>query len=67
MMHQSMKLEEELVRTKLGDRADVHHIHPQVTVEVRRYEFTPAIIQSVVEESRRLTVEWLRGLGYPRP
>lgn len=61
MMHQAMKLEEELVRLKLGDRGVVHHIHPPVTVEVRRYEFTAQIIQAVVEEARRLTVDWLNG------
>jgi len=67
MMHQAMKLEEELVRTKLGDRATIHHIHPPVAVEVQNYQFTRPIIRAVVEESRRLTVEWLEGLGFMQP
>lgn len=65
MMHQAMKLEEQLVKCRLGDRGVVHHIHPEVTVEVQNYEFSAPVIQAVVEESRTLTREWLAGLGYP--
>jgi predicted acylesterase/phospholipase RssA len=59
-IHQTMKLEEDYVRVKLGDRGDVFHIHPEVTTPIRGYNFSRQTIEAVVDEARRLTVAWLR-------
>jgi predicted acylesterase/phospholipase RssA len=59
MVHQTMKLEEEYVRLKLGDAGDIYHIHPEVTTPISGYNFNRQQVMTVIEESRRLTVEWL--------
>ena len=63
-LHQSEKLEEEYVRLKLGDRAVIEHIHPEVQTPVTDFNFTPALVAAVMEEARSKTVDWLTGLGY---
>ena len=63
MMHQTMKLEEDYVRLKIADQGgSVHHIHPDVPVPIHGYNFDPAEIGQVVEQSRQLTLQWLEQL-----
>ncbi len=59
MIHQTMKLEEEYVRLKLGDAGDIYHIHPPVTKQISGYNFDRQLVLDVIEESRQLTVKWL--------
>ena len=59
MMHQSMKLEEEYVRLKLGDRGVVHHIHSDVDFPVHGFDFTPALIERIVADACAKTRAWL--------
>lgn len=63
-IHQSTKLEEDYVRLKLGGAGTVHHIHPEVNMPDVGFNFTPAMVESVMEESRVKTVAWLEKLGY---
>jgi predicted acylesterase/phospholipase RssA len=58
-IHQASKLEEAYVRCRLGDQGLVHHIHPDVKTPISGYDFTPELINQVVEESRQLTADWL--------
>lgn len=59
MMHQCMKLEEEYVRLKIADQGRVIHIHPEVTVPVHEFDFTPEIIRRVMADARAKTIAWL--------
>jgi predicted acylesterase/phospholipase RssA len=59
MQHQAMKLEEELVRCKIGDQGSVHHIHPEVDVPIEGYNFSAAEVATVMEEARHKTASWL--------
>lgn len=59
MMHQTMKLEEEYVKLKLGARGKVNHIHPVITTPITGYDFTREEILAVIAESSRLTNKWL--------
>ena len=65
MMHQTMKLEEEYVRLRLGDAGVVNHIHPPVKTQITGYNFNRQEVDAVVKESRDLTYDWLTNeLGY---
>lgn len=59
MMHQTMKLEEEYVRLRLGDAGVVNHIHPPVKTQITGYNFNRQEVDAVVKESRDLTYDWL--------
>lgn len=58
-IHQTMKLEEEYVRLKLGDTGVVHHIHPEIKQAISGYDFSREQVLGVIEESRQLTYRWL--------
>jgi hypothetical protein len=57
--HQCTKLEEEYVRLKLGDRGSVHHIHPVVDFPVSGFNFTPELIQQILDDACAKTIAWL--------
>jgi hypothetical protein len=59
MVHQTMKLEEEYVRLRLGNAGVIYHIHPEIKTQISGYNFDRQQVLAVVEESRQLTVEWL--------
>jgi predicted acylesterase/phospholipase RssA len=63
-IHQSTKLEEQLLRERLGTRVDIFHIHPEVNFPVDQFNFTDDLVAEVMEESRRKTVAWLHKLGF---
>src|SRR6202165_2086391 len=63
-IHQATKLEEQLLRERLGTRGDIFHIHPEVNFPVDQFNFTDDIVVAVMEESRRKTVAWLHRLGF---
>jgi NTE family protein len=58
-MHQATKLEEDYVRLKLGTTGAVHHIHPEIFVPANNFDFTPAIVRSVMAEAEAKTLAWL--------
>jgi NTE family protein len=58
-MHQCTKLEEDYVRTKLPDGGKILHIHPETTTSVTDFNFTPQLVQQVMAEATRLTLQWL--------
>lgn len=66
MIHQTMKLEQAYVEQKMGKAGKIHRIHPPTKLPVHGYNFTAAEVEQVIEESRQLTLEWLRQLGEVR-
>jgi NTE family protein len=64
-MHQSSRLEEEYVRLKIGDDGVIHHIHPEVEIPLKSYDFTPELVQKAVSESASATRAWLHHLAGP--
>jgi predicted acylesterase/phospholipase RssA len=62
MMHQCTKLEEDYVRLKLGEGGAVHHIHPEMAFPVHEFDFTPELVQQVMDEACTKTLEWLSHL-----
>jgi NTE family protein len=63
-IHQSTKLEEQLLRERLGTGGDIFHIHPEVNFPVDQFNFSDELVAQVMEESRRKTVAWLHKLGF---
>jgi predicted acylesterase/phospholipase RssA len=63
-VHQATKLEEQLLRQRLGRRGDIFHIHPEVDFPIDQFNFTDDVVAAVMEESRRKTVAWLHKLGF---
>jgi NTE family protein len=63
-IHQSTKLEEQLLRERLGTGGDIFHIHPEVNFPVDQFNFSDKLVAQVMEESRRKTVAWLHKLGF---
>lgn len=57
-IHQSMKLEQALVEARGGH---VERVHPPI--QIGSYDFTPEYVAAVVDESAKLTRDWLQGLG----
>jgi NTE family protein len=58
-MHTSSKLEEEFLRSNLPANCRVIHIHPEMTTALVDFNFTPALVKSVVDEACALTLKWL--------
>lgn len=58
-MHQCTKLEENYVRTKLPQGGKILHIHPETTTPLTDFNFTPSLVQQVMDEATRLTLDWL--------
>lgn len=61
MLHQCMRLEAEYVRTKLGDRGDLHELRPHQALPLKGYDFSRAQIEDTVEMACAHTLEWLDG------
>jgi NTE family protein len=59
-MHACSKTEEALLRSQLPSAARVLHIHPEITTPVVDFNFTPALVQQVVDEACQLTLDWLK-------
>jgi NTE family protein len=58
-MHASSKIEEEFLRSQLPEGCRVIHIHPETTIPLVDFNFTPALATAVVDEACDLTVKWL--------
>jgi NTE family protein len=58
-MHQCTKLEENYVRAKLPDGGKILHLHPETTTPVTNFDFTPQLVQQVMDEATQLTLAWL--------
>ena len=63
-VHQATKLEEQLLRERLGPGGDIFHIHPEVNFPVDQFNFTDDLVTAVMEESRPKTIAWLHKLGF---
>jgi NTE family protein len=59
-MHRCTKLEEDYVRAKLPTGGKILHIHPETTIQVADFDFTPELVQQVMDEATTLTVNWLK-------
>jgi hypothetical protein len=62
LIHQVTKLEEDYVRTKLGDQGEVHHIHPEVPFPIHQFGFTPELVAQVLDDACQRTLDWLEHL-----
>jgi len=62
LIHQVTKLEEDYVRTKLGNHGRVHHIHPEVQFPIHQFEFTPRLVQQILDDACQRTIDWLEHL-----
>jgi NTE family protein len=62
LIHQVTKLEEDYVRTKLGDQGRVHHIHPEVPFPIHLFDFTPRLVRRVLDDACQRTLDWLDNL-----
>jgi NTE family protein len=58
-MHQCMRLEEEGLRPRICPQGKVIHIHPETTIPLPDFNFTPDLVRRVVDEARQLTEDWL--------
>ena len=58
-MHQCTKLEESFVRAKLPPGGKILHLHPETTTPVNDFDFTPQLVQQVMNEATDLTLKWL--------
>jgi predicted acylesterase/phospholipase RssA len=59
MTRQCTKLEEDYVRLKLGHRGRVYHIHPIVDFPIHEFDFSPGLIQQVMDDATAKTLDWL--------
>ncbi len=59
MMRQCTKLEEAYVRCKMDGQGCVYHIHPIVNFPIRQFNFTPALVQRVMDDATAATLDWL--------
>jgi NTE family protein len=62
LIHQVTKLEEDYVRTKLGEHGRVHHIHPEVPFPIHQFDFTPRLVEQVLDDACQRTIDWLNNL-----
>jgi len=62
LIHQVTKLEEDYVRTKLGNQGRVHHIHPEVPFPIHQFDFTPELVDRVLDDACQRTLDWLNNL-----
>ena len=60
-MHACSKLEEESVRQEMPADCHVIHIHPEGTIQLADFNFTPQLAKQVVDEACQLTLTWLAG------
>jgi NTE family protein len=58
-MHQCEKLEESYVRAKLPESGKILHMHPETTTPVNDFDFTPQLVQKLMDEATQLTLAWL--------
>jgi hypothetical protein len=59
-IHASSKIEEAFLRSQLPTDCRVIHIHPEVTTPLMDFNFTPALVQQVVDQACQLTLDWLK-------
>lgn len=64
MMHQCSHLEEDYVRLKLGDNGDLHRLFIDGTLPSHSYDFTPALINELIDSADLQVTAQLKGLGY---
>jgi NTE family protein len=60
-MHSSSKVEEAYLRSQMPAGGRVIHIHPEVTTPLPDFNFTPELVNHVVDEACQLTLKWLAG------
>lgn len=60
-MHECSKLEEEALRQRMPAEGRVIHIHPEVTTPLPDFNFTPELVNTVVNQACQLTLGWLAG------
>ncbi len=58
-MHECSKLEEAALRQRMPSGGRVIHIHPEITTPLPDFDFTPALVNDVVNQSCQLTLDWL--------
>ena len=59
-IHQTMKLEEDYARLTIKPQGGkIIHIHPDVKFPVDQYDFTPEIVDRVMQDSCDATKKWL--------
>jgi predicted acylesterase/phospholipase RssA len=58
-MHEASKAEEASLRNQLPPGGRVIHIHPEVSVPLPDFNFTPELVKRVVDEATQLTLAWL--------
>jgi len=59
LRHQGARLEQDYVQLRMGDQGVIHHIHPEVVVPVKGYDFTPELIARVMRDACEATKRWL--------
>jgi NTE family protein len=59
-MHACSKTEEAFLRSQLSADCRVIHIHPETTTALVDFNFTPQLVQQVVDEACQLTLDWLK-------
>lgn len=59
MMHEGMRMEADYVRTKLGGAGTIHEVRPHEAVAADGFDFTPALIEDLVEQVCGRTLKWL--------
>jgi NTE family protein len=60
-MHACSKIEEAFLRSTLPANCRVIHIHPEVSITLVDFNFTPDLATRAVDEACDLTVKWLQG------
>jgi predicted acylesterase/phospholipase RssA len=63
-MHQCSHLEEDYVRLKLGDNGDVHRLTIDRSLPSQDYDFTPALINELIDDADHQVSAQLSALGY---
>jgi predicted acylesterase/phospholipase RssA len=58
LIHNATCLEEAFVRATHPEVV-IHHIHPESTFPIKGFNFDKALVEQVVEDSRRLTKDWI--------
>jgi predicted acylesterase/phospholipase RssA len=61
MTHQATKMEEAMLRPKLAPGASLCHVHPEMSFGPTDFNFTPQLVQRVMQEAREKTLAWLDG------
>jgi predicted acylesterase/phospholipase RssA len=60
MIHESSRLEQAFVQTRMGDAGVIHHIHPEVAFPISGFNFSPTSVAQVMEAAKSATMTWIR-------